>query len=211
MEPRVNARWLFASPSSAFRPGVLASSELRLSAPLPDLAATSSNGQFLLSWRRQQLQVEGWAGVGVATTLLGEGSTAVGPTGGFLARYQGRPSQLDELRLIFTVSLSREASNFGRSGYSGFVERAEGRIGFALSDEMRGDAGLRLFLEHASFEDVGDEASWGGFSLYIPIDLVGIDQEIGYLMRYSALIDTDRFGYASQEIFEALITAGMRF
>ena len=210
LEPRMRARWLFGQ-TLPVRIGLQANSEIRLGSQASDVLATASNAHFLLSWQRRQLQIEAWAGAGISTTFVGENETKVGPTGGFVARYQGRPSQFSEFRLVFNVAFHREASDFGRAGYGGFLEHADAGIGFALSDEMRGAASVRLFIEHASFEDTDEEISWGGFSLYIPIDLVGIDQEISYLMRYSAVIDSARFGPASQEVFEALLTAGMRF
>lgn len=211
LEPALSGRWLFGSPFDVSRWGIRGAARLRLDPS--EGRALAQSVSLAAAWSRDfdRLRWEMWLGAGLVAPLLGDASAAGEPIAGLSARFRGRPEGLRELRLGFAVEGERDVTTFGRGGYVGPVERGLAELTLGLNDEMRDDVALRFFYSRADFAASAERLGWGGFELYIPIGLVGIDQEISYLMRYSAVIDTGRFGNAARELFEAVLTAGVRF
>ncbi len=209
LEPEVTGRYLWAMAGS-YSIGGAFGSQARLGSADFDLVGNANWLSFLFGWGDSALRIEGSLGVGVVHSQLSTGIDWT-PIGGITTRFEGRPTDFSELRLRFEVGFERTVSTFGRGGYAGALDRAEASVGLSFHEEMRDDVQFRLFGERADLLDSGDAIGWGGFEIYIPIDMVGIQQEIGYLMRYYAAENSELFDDRAQEVFEAQLTAGIRF
>ena len=128
--------------------------------------------------------------------------------GGFTARYF---SLLGNFEMSYWVSLNRWVDVLGRNGYVGVTERAEAGLGFSVLGAMRDTARLTIFGMQTTPLDTDDRIGWGGLEIFIPIGLIDMNQEIAYRMAYMAVIDEARFGQYSRAVFEAMLTAGVRF
>ena len=209
LEPAVNGRYTWPL-SSSYSVGAAFGSQTRLGSESFDFLGNANWLSFLFGWGDSALRIEGSLGVGSVYSQLSTGMEWT-PIGSLWTRFQGRPTDFNELRLRFEVGFERTVSTFGRGGYVGGLDRAEASIGLSFHEEMQDDVQFRLFGERADLEDSGDFVGWGGFEIYIPIDMVGIQQEIGYLMRYYAAENSELFDDRAQEVFEAVLTAGIRF
>lgn len=179
---------------------------------LGEPAAGAANARLLLSWRRGGLLLEGRAGVG-AGALFGaderaESTHRLTPVGGLeLSARSGD----EDLAFILSVAGTREVATIGRLGELAVVDRVEGSLGLTLTGDIDDRIALTLFLARAQATAVVEELGWGGVELLVPIGIAGVDQAIVYRARYSALVDTARFGAQAQQVFETLLTAGVRF
>jgi hypothetical protein len=179
---------------------------------LGEPAAGAANARLLLSWRRGALLLEGRAGVG-AGALFGVDARAAAtyrlePVGGLeLAAHSGGA----DLAFVVGLAATREVTTVGRLGELAIVDRAEGSLGLTLTGDIEDRIALSVFLARAQATAVVDELGWGGVEILVPIGIAGVDQAIVYRARYSALVDTGRFGSVAQQVFETLLTASVRF
>lgn len=220
MESEFQGLWLFGDPLRQTRLGAVGDASVRAVEALDRLSVLSANLGPLLRWTGSLVRLEAWMGGGLTVDLASDDPDALPPSGEDPATVELAPvGGLDLLvavpgtsfRWAVDFSLERRALNLGRNGRRGLRERAGVALGMAFSEAMSEDLRLGLFVERTVPADSDDAVGWGGTELFIPVALVDFAAQITYEMRYMALIDESRYNDRSQEVFEALLTAGSWF
>ena len=208
LEPGLTFRQLFALDDATWHVGFSTDGSVRSNGDLGDPDAFATSALAIVRLTRPALEVEATLGVGLAAPVASLDDRILTPAGG--VRAVVRHNTPNALRLSLALEGGRRVDPLGRLGLVGARNRAEGRFGIAFASAMRDPISIAAVLDRTRSEG-GVEQSWGGLELSIPITLLEIDQEISYRMRYFALTDGSRLGSRSTELFEAVLTAGMRF
>ncbi|MBN1946396.1 MAG: hypothetical protein JW797_12020 [Bradymonadales bacterium] len=209
IEPILSGRWMVFDLNPQIELGIEGQMALRTTAEMDGLAALSSNWSACLVWTRRELMATAWSGLGMGWDHPGKGEVVATPIVGVSFQHDHPFGPL--FRLDHQVTFQRSVRNLGRLASVGTVDRAEAALGFSFAQEMRDNIWIRLFFERTSGPEEAERLEWGGLELYIPIALEVLDQQLAYTMRYLSLVDTRRLGERPQQVFEAVLQAGMRF